>query len=166
MSRSITLAAAAAVAIVGSGAALAGDAGVKAGALTCTLTSSTNLVLVSGSTFDCVYAPGGDGATEHYTGAIDKIGVDLTVINQNELVWVVFAPSNDTAPGALDGAYVGASADAALGVAVGVAVGAKVLVGGGDNSFTLQPAVLSGGAGVGAAVGLEHLRLTYAGPKA
>ncbi len=164
MSRSITLAAtfAVAVSIAGAGAALAGDVGVKAGALTCTLTSSTNMVLVSGGTFDCVYAPGGDGATEHYTGAIDKIGVDLTVINEKELVWVVFAPSNDTAPGALDGAYVGVSADAAL----GVALGAKVLVGGGDNAFTLQPAVLSGGTGVGAAVGLEQFRLTWAGPKA
>ncbi|PKQ03428.1 MAG: DUF992 domain-containing protein, partial [Alphaproteobacteria bacterium HGW-Alphaproteobacteria-10] len=115
-----------------------------------------------GSTFDCLYEPTGSGASERYTGAIDKIGVDLTMISEQELVWVVFAPSNDTAPGALDGAYVGASADAAL----GLSVGAKLLVGGGDNSFTLQPAVLSGGKGVGAAVGLERFRLTWAGPNA
>lgn len=162
MTRSTILAAAVAgLVLAGAGAAPAGDAGVKAGALTCTLTSSTNLVLVSGGTFDCVYAPGGDGPTENYAGAIDKIGVDLSVINEKKLVWVVFAPSNDTAPGALAGSYVGASADAAL----GVALGAKVLVGGGDNAFTLQPAVVSGGTGVGAAVGLEQFRLTWAGAK-
>jgi len=92
----------------------------------------------------------------------DAIGVDLSYTRDQQLVWLVFAPSSDVAAGALGGDYVGASVDAA----VGLGVGAKVLVGGDADAFTLQPVAASGSRGVGAAVGLERFRLSYDGPRA
>jgi hypothetical protein len=143
-------------------AAPAADAGVKAGALTCTQKSATNYVLYSAVGFDCVYEPAGKGSAERYAGDIDMLGVDLSYTRDQQLVWLVFAPSSDVAAGALGGDYVGASVDAA----VGLGVGAKVLVGGDADAFTLQPVSLSGSRGVGAAVGIERFRLSYGGPRA
>ncbi len=68
----------------------------------------------------------------------------------------MLAPTDDAyEPKALEGTYAGASADAAA----GVGGGAQVLVGGGDNSFTLQPVSVTGVKGAGASIGVQTFEL-------
>ena len=126
---------------------------VEIGQLTCRQTDRMNLIVFSEASYSCSFNPV-DGPNEMYTGKVGKIGVDLSTSKVETMVWYVFAPSN-AKPGALAGTYIGASADAAL----GVGAGARVLVGGFENSFTLQPASVFGTEGVGVAVGIEEFKL-------
>lgn len=126
---------------------------VEIGTLTCRQTDRTNLIIFSDASYACSFNPT-EGANERYSATVEKLGVDLSTSKVETMVWYVFAPSN-AKPGALEGVYVGASADAAL----GVGAGARVLVGGFENSFTLQPASVFGTEGVGLAVGIEEFRL-------
>jgi hypothetical protein len=116
----------------------------------------TNVVVYTEQTFACTFEPAGGGPADAYTGQITKVGIDLSIKEDFSVIWAVIAPT-DVAyePQSLDGTYVGASADAA----VGVGAGAHVLVGGGDNSFTLQPVSVSGVEGVGASIGIESFEL-------
>lgn len=144
-------------AALSAGSAMAAQPGVKIGTLTCKSTDITNAILVSSTTFDCTYDGVNGEVTEHYTGQVDKLGLDLSIKNDVTMIWAVLAPSDTTyAPNALSGTYVGASADASL----GVGGGAHVLVGGGDQSFTLQPISVEGIQGVGASLGIEKFELT------
>ncbi|MEM9223759.1 MAG: DUF992 domain-containing protein [Pseudomonadota bacterium] len=130
-------------------------AAVRIGTLTCELTGETNAIVYSTQDFDCNFAPT-SGPREEYTGKIRQIGVDLEFVNTLTLVWAVLAPAASNDPGALAGEYVGAAASAA----VGVGVGGRVLVGGFERSFTLQPLSVSGSTGGGADVGIERFTLT------
>lgn len=135
---------------------LAAAADIQIGQLTCHQTDRTNLVIFSKASFDCAFERSG-AAAEHYAGKTSKIGIDLTAMKVETMVWYVFAPSAGEGAGELQGAYIGASADAAIGAGAGV----RVLVGGFENSFTLQPASFSGQQGVGIAAGIEEFELTY-----
>lgn len=130
--------------------------GIELGMLTCHQTDRTNLIVWSDATYTCTFDRV-KGDEEVYTGSIDKIGVDLTINKIETIKWTVIAPNDRSEPGALSGTYVGASADAA----VGVGAGARALVGGGDNSFALQPVSLSGETGVGIAAGIERFKLQF-----
>ena len=70
----------------------------------------------------------------------------------------VFAPTRVLGPGDLAGTYGGASASA---TAV-VGVGANVLVGGSNNTISLQPVSLQGQTGLGVAAGVAGLELRLA----
>ncbi|HUB97590.1 MAG TPA: DUF992 domain-containing protein, partial [Stellaceae bacterium] len=59
-------------------------------------------------------------------------------------------------PGALAGSYAGATGSASLGVGAGV----NVLVGGFNNSITLQPISIEGNTGLNVAGGIAALTLT------
>lgn len=132
------------------------DAGVEIGTLTCEVQNVTNVVVYTEQDFACIFEHAGSDRTEAYAGEISKIGIDLSIKEDFTIVWAVLAPTDDAyAPKALRGTYAGASAD----VAAGVGVGAKVLVGGGDNSFTLQPVSVTGVKGAGASLGLEKFEL-------
>jgi hypothetical protein len=136
--------------------AFAADPGVKIGLLTCKSTGESGGIITTETRFACVYDGAGGEVTEHYTGEISKIGLDLTTEQDVTLVWAVVAPSATTyAPNALSGTYVGASASAAL----GLGAGARVLVGGGDQSFTLQPVSVEGIEGTGVSLGIESFEL-------
>jgi hypothetical protein len=137
------------------GPALAQDAGIKVGTLTCKATEITNAIVFTDVDFACIYE-GANGNTEPYEGEIDKIGVDLSIKNDVTMVWAVVAPTEtEYLPGQLAGNYVGASADASL----GLGAGARVLVGGGENGFTLQPVSVDGIEGVGVSLGIESFEL-------
>ena len=138
-----------------SGSAHAG--GVQAGTLVCELQGKTNLILFSKRKFDCRFDPAGSRAVEAYGGEITNIGVDLEVTKTEQIVWLVFAPSADIPAGALAGSYVGGGASAA----VGVGLGARAMIGGLNNSFTLQPLSMSGSTGFGASAGILGLTLTH-----
>lgn len=144
------------VALAGAAAQASEGAGVELGLLSCTLSDRTNAVLYVNEEFDCVYNPS-QGADEAYEGVIRRIGLDLEFKPEQQFVWAVIAPALDIAPGALAGSYTGVSASASA----GAGVGGKVLVGGFQESITLQPASISGSAGgVGASVGVEVFDLS------
>ena len=140
---------------LGAGTAMAADPGIQLGVLTCQMTDHTNLILYTNQEFDCTYKSA-DGRTETYEGRIDKVGADLSVKEDFHIVWLVKAPTSDyDSPGALKGHYAGVAADAAI----GQGGGAKVLVGGSENHFTLQPKALTKVTGAGVAVGIQRFSL-------
>ena len=131
------------------------QSGAEIGILTCKVTDVSNVVVYTKQSFACEFKPG-VGNAEIYDGQIKKIGVDLSVKDDFTIVWAVLAPTDVAyAPKSLAGTYVGGSAD----VALGGGMGAKILVGGGGNSFTLQPLSVAGVVGGGASVGVERFEL-------
>ena len=134
------------------------DNKTEVGKLTCHQTDRTNLVLYTKADFDCTFESLDGKTSENYTGRINKVGVDLTAGKVETIVWYVFSPTFGGEPGGLEGNYVGGSADGSL----GVGIGARILVGGLDRSFALQPASVSGSTGLGLAAGIEKFRLKLA----
>jgi Protein of unknown function (DUF992) len=130
---------------------------VKAGALSCNVSSGFGFIFGSSKAVNCTFSPAGGGPPQHYVGSIDKFGVDIGYTSGGVLVWAVFAPSTSPAPGTLAGSYGGATASA---TAV-VGVGANVLVGGSGNSISLQPISIEGNTGLNVAAGVAALTLTY-----
>ena len=134
------------------------QADVKVGVLTCDTVEGSRLNLVIHSTVDvkCVFD---DGTTkEHYKGETGiGLGIDLNIKKDATIAFTVLSASEGTAAGshALVGKYGGAKAAAT----VGIGAGAAVLVGGGDNSISLQPLALEGSKGLGVEAGLTYLHL-------
>jgi hypothetical protein len=67
--------------------AFAADPGVKIGLLTCKSTGESGGIITTETRFACVYDGAGGEVTEHYTGEISKIGLDLTTEQDVTLVW-------------------------------------------------------------------------------
>ncbi|MEM8790856.1 MAG: DUF992 domain-containing protein [Pseudomonadota bacterium] len=151
--KSTTLLAAAAVTVLSTSAAFA--QGVEVGLLTCELTDVSNNIVYSKEEFTCNFAPA-EGDPELYIGQIKSYGLDLQVKQDFTIVWGVVAPARFAKlPGALSGTYVGGSAE----VSLGAGMGAKILVGGSENSISLQPVSVSGIVGAGASLGVQSFEL-------
>jgi len=129
---------------------------VKAGNLTCNVASGFGFIFGSSKAVNCTFAPV-SGPPQRYVGSIDKFGVDIGYTSGGVLVWAVLAPSTNPAPGSLAGSYGGATASA---TAV-VGVGANVLIGGSNNTISLQPLSIEGNTGLNVAAGVAALTLTY-----
>jgi hypothetical protein len=154
MNRSLTsLLALASLVFVASSASA--DGGVKVGYLKCDVAKGWGYVFGSSKELKCVFHPSGSGKPDHYTGKIDKLGVDVGYSKAAVVLWGVFAPGN-LAPGALAGYFGGATAEAAW----GAGLGANVLFGGGKSSVALQPLSISGQEGLNAAAGIAGVKLT------
>lgn len=137
----------------------AGDAGVKHGTLVIKSIPGTshNLIIKSSVDVAAVFTDTA-GNKEHYVGEMGiKLGVDLSIKKSEEFHYLVFSPSSDYKTGsyALQGKYFGQSAS----VAVGAGPSVKILLGGFDKSFSLQPLALGGNMGYGATAGLGYLYL-------
>jgi hypothetical protein len=130
--------------------------GVRAGVLTCNVSSGFGFIFGSSRSVNCTLS-GGGGPPQHYVGAVNKFGVDIGYVQGAVMVWAVLAPTTNPAPGSLAGTYVGATGSAT----VGVGVGANVLVGGSANSISLQPVSIEGNTGLNVAGGIAELSLTY-----
>ena len=146
--------------LVAAGPAGAGEAGVKAGFLTCNVSSGWGFIFGSSRDVNCTFSPSttGDPAKqERYKGKIMKFGADIGYVHAAVMVWGVFAPAADVKPGALAGQYAGATASATA----GVGVGANVLVGGFNNTITLQPVSVEGNTGLNVAAGIGALSLEH-----
>lgn len=119
--------------------------GVKIGYLTCEVGGGVGYVVGSAKELDCTFqSTMGARRTDHYSGAIRKVGVDLGFTTQGRLVWAVFAPTAGYHKGSLGGLYQGATAEAT----VGLGVGANVLVGGTSGSIQLQTVSVTGQVGL------------------
>ena len=140
------------VTALSSGAAAGG--GVKVGSLGCDVSGGIGLILGSKKSVRCTYSRASDGRQEHYTGSIGKFGLDIGVTKSQHMVWGVFAPG-EVGAGSLAGTYVGATAEAT----VGAGVGANVLIGGFNNTITLQPLSVTGQTGLNVAGGVASLNL-------
>ncbi len=130
--------------------------GVRVGVLTCNVSSGFGFIFGSSRSLNCTFAPP-QGKREHYTGAINRFGVDIGYIQGGVIVWGVIAPAANLAPGALAGNFGGATASAT----VGVGLGANVLVGGSNNSIALQPVSIEGTTGLNVAAGIAAMSLTF-----
>jgi hypothetical protein len=136
--------------------AQAQPAGVQVGVLTCNVAGGWGFVFGSTRGVRCTFSPK-PGPGEHYAGNISKFGVDIGYLQGAVMVWAVVAPSASLAPGSLSGNYVGATGSAT----VGVGAGANVLVGGFNNSISLQPVSIEGNSGLNVAAGIGALTLSY-----
>jgi hypothetical protein len=130
------------------------DPGVKAGVLTCNVSSGWGLIFGSSKDLNCTYESA-SGHEEHYGGTINKYGVDVGYHNGGVIVWAVFAPTGELAPGALTGDYGGVTASASA----GVGAGANALVGGNNKTISLQPVSIEGLTGVNVAAGVASISL-------
>ncbi len=134
------------------------DANVQIGILKCTVDGGVGLILGSSKGLNCTFKKDG-GIREHYTGNVNKFGLDIGVTKKAKISWLVFAASGKNAHGALAGGYVGLSAE----VTVGGGVGANLLVGGFNKSFTLQPLSVQVQEGLNIAAGIGSMNLKYSG---
>jgi hypothetical protein len=155
MKRSLLFGVFAAASLAFAASAHADPGGVKAGVLTCNVSSGWGLIFGSSKDLNCTYESG-TNHEERYAGTINKYGVDIGYHNGGVIVWAVFAPSADLAPGSLAGDYGGVTA----GAAVGVGAGANALVGGGNKSIALQPLSIEGLTGLNVAAGVASISLT------
>ncbi|MEI8190620.1 MAG: DUF992 domain-containing protein, partial [candidate division NC10 bacterium] len=94
--------------------ALAADGGVAAGTLTCNVAGGWGFIFGSSKDVQCTFETVGK-KTERYTGAIMKFGADIGYSGAGVMIWGVFAPSANLAPGSLDGTYAGATGGATVG---------------------------------------------------
>ena len=132
------------------------SAAVRAGYLTCHVSSGWGLIFGSSRDMHCSYAMQ-PGYTEFYTGSISKFGADIGYLSSAVMLWAVLAPTTNLGQGALAGTYAGATASAA----VGVGAGANVLVGGFNHSIALQPVSIEGQNGLNVAAGVAALSLKF-----
>jgi hypothetical protein len=148
-------------AILALGLPAAAFAGDRAGTLQCRLLGNDLSVIVENQQIDCLFHDDDEGAAPaHYTGTLTKVGPNVTINGKGELAWGVVAATGKVGPGALAGNYIGPNVSAKIGVGGGGAV----LVGGSDNTFSLQPFQIEAGSGIGWNAGVESLTLTYVPP--
>jgi hypothetical protein len=130
----------------------------KVGTLDCDVSAGMGMIITSKKGVRCVFTPSATKRPEIYAGDITKYGLDVGVTSGGKMIWAVYAPTTAKLRGALSGTYVGASGEAT----VGAGVGANALVGGNNQTITLQPLSVQGQAGLNLAVGVAGLRLNQA----
>ena len=154
-----TLALAAATALSLPLLAMPASAEVNVGTLGCHSDGSTGFIIGSSDELVCEFTPAGNGQREVYAGTLNTYGLDIGVTGRTVMTWaVVTADGNAYQQSALSGTYIGASADAS----VVVGGGGKILVGGANDSFSLQPLSIQAQEGINAAIGVSKLTLAPA----
>jgi hypothetical protein len=138
--------------------ALPANAQTKVGTLSCDVAPGVGMVVVSQKGLRCVFTPTQGRRAEIYRGTISKYGIDIGTTNGGRMVWAVFAPTTARLRGALAGSYAGATAEATI----GAGVGANALVGGSNQTVTLQPISVQGQSGLNLALGVGGLTLAQA----
>lgn len=149
------LLAVAAVTLVASFASASAQEQVQAGVLECQGGQNVGYVVGSTTELECVFRSNSGAPPEPYIARIQRYGLDIGVTAQTGLAWAVNAPSHRLGHGALAGHFGGVGANAT----VGVGVGANLLVGGSDNSISLQPLSLQGQTGLSAVAGVVDVDL-------
>jgi hypothetical protein len=124
------------------------------GTLICSYGTNVGMIIGSRQRMSCIFQRT-NGDIESYSGTFTRVGLDVGVTGQGKLAWTVLARSEGVPPRALTGNYVGASA----GAAVAFGAGANVLVGGSNQTISLQPVSLEVSAGAALAVGVGKLTL-------
>ena len=134
---------------------------VELGLLECVVEGGTGFIFGSSKDLMCEYTHANSNAsTEAYFGVINKFGIDIGVTDATVIEWVVLAPTTDYEyqSGSLAGDYRGVSAEATAVAGAGV----NLLVGGSDDTFSLQPVSVQAQEGVNVAAGIAELQLRSA----
>jgi hypothetical protein len=139
-------------------AAVPAKADVRVGVLRCGVSPGVSFIVGSSKGLHCMFYAHGR-RPETYAGFVNRLGIDVGFTTGGGLAWWVFAPSRP-GPGALEGNYLGASAEATI--AAGVS--ANALVGGLNNSITLQPFSAGVQGGLDAALTASGMRLDWLRP--
>ncbi|MBO0661268.1 DUF992 domain-containing protein [Jiella sp. MQZ9-1] len=135
------------------------SASVKVGTLGCHSDGSTGFIIGSSDKLVCEFTPASGGNPEVYSGTLNTFGLDVGVTGRTVMTWaVVMADGRAYEASGLAGTFIGASADAS---AI-VGGGAKLLVGGSNDSYTLQPLSIQAQEGINAAIGVSKLTLESA----
>jgi hypothetical protein len=142
--------------LLGIGSANAASTGaLQLGRLACDVAPGVGLIIGSSKGLTCTFHRDGH-RDEHYTGSINKLGIDIGVTGRTHIEWLVLAATHtEYSPHALAGTYVGASAEAT----VGVGLGANALVGGSHRGYALQPVSVQAQTGLNASLALAGLTL-------
>jgi hypothetical protein len=136
-------------------------AGLELGVLKCSVIPGSRVNLLIRSTADVSCTFNNQGTLERYNGEAGiALGLDLSFKTEENMAFAVISATSNATAGSysLAGKYVGGQAAAT----VGVGLGAKVLVGAGDNSLTLQPLALETNKGLGASAGVGFLYIEKA----
>lgn len=141
--------------------AVADGAGLEIGVLKCSVVSGsrTNLLIRSTADISCTF--NNQGTLERYQGEAGiALGLDLSFKSEENMAFAVISASSNASPGSysLAGKFVGGQAAASL----GVGLGAKVLIGVGDQSLSLQPLAIETNKGLGASAGIGFLYIEKA----
>ncbi|KQV83550.1 DUF992 domain-containing protein [Rhizobium sp. Root1220] len=132
----------------------ASAAQLEVGKLDCDISAGVGMIIESKQTVSCTFTPSLPGPAQTYKGSIDEFGLAIGDVKAGRMVWLVSSINGQPLAG-LQGTYRGVAADASL----GLGGGAKVLVGGSQESVSLQPLSLEGEEGVNVAVGVAALKL-------
>jgi Protein of unknown function (DUF992) len=137
---------------------------LQAGTLTCHGDGGWGAIITSKKKFDCVFTNTRNEPVGRYKAVVRKFGLDIGVTGKTALQWSIFGPAKKVGKewvvGSLQGEYAGVGADASA----GVGLGANALVGGGPDSFALQPISVQVQTGISIAAGVQTMVLTYVGP--
>jgi hypothetical protein len=134
---------------------LATQAATEAGTLECDVEGGVGLIVGSQKAMVCRYTSADGTISEPYDGTITKVGLDIGVTDKAVMIWTVIAPTSKLGPGALDGTYAGVSGQAT----VGVGASANILVGGSDQTISLQPVSVGAQTGLNVAAGIGSIEL-------
>jgi hypothetical protein len=159
MKRTTMICALACTALAATCAPAASHSRIQAGILECRGAPSASYLVGSVHPLQCWFQSNW-GPRYPYYGLVRRVGLDIGFTQQSTLGWVVFAPTRRIGPGDLSGSYAGITA----GAAIVIGGTANALVGGSENSFSLQPLSLEGQTGFNIAVGVASLELRPAGP--
>ncbi len=132
-------------------------AGTKIGILSCDSVpnSGINLIIHSTVNITCTFDSTDGSGVENYVGETGiAFGINASFEVEKHLLFAVFAADTASGNHKLAGKYGGVGASAS----VGVGVGAQVLVGGSNESVSLQP-VIEGNTGIGASAGITYMYL-------
>ncbi|MGR4846165.1 DUF992 domain-containing protein [Rhizobium sp. LARHSG275] len=129
---------------------------VTLGRLVCGSDGGQGLIVTSQKNLICTYTPAAGGAKAVYAGKIEKFGLDIGQTGKSVMIWQVLAKTGTDIPQfALAGEYYGIGADASI----GAGAGAKVIAGGTDRAFMLQPLNVQAQEGLNLAIGVEKMTL-------
>jgi hypothetical protein len=144
-------------------AAFANPAGaanyISLGRLVCGSDGGQGLIITSQKNLICTYSPADGGPKAVYAGKIEKFGLDLGQTGKSVMIWQVLAKTGTDIPDfALAGEYYGVGADASI----GAGAGAKIIAGGTNQAFMLQPLNIQAQEGLNLAIGVEKMTLAPA----
>ena len=125
------------------------------GSLTCNVGGSTGYVLGSAKPLDCVFL-GKDGvSTAHYSGTIDKVGIDIGYTKAVHTIWRVYSLGSDRAPTQIGGTYVGEQGT----VAAGNQAGGNWIYGGPNAEIGMVASGIVKDAGYNLAMGIAEMTI-------
>ncbi len=137
---------------------------LRAGVLTCHGGGGWGAIITSKKEFNCTFSTSKGVKRDRYRAVIHKYGLDIGVTGNTTIQWAVLAPSDKIGQKFVNGSMQGTYGGAGVEAAVGIGLGANALLGGGGNSFALQPLSVQASSGANLAGGVQTLKLTYIGP--